>query len=122
MNPENKMTILVVDDDEVVGRVLSRVLTQQGHLVWQAQTARQAVASAREHSPRLALLDLCLPDGDGLDQRYDGVPLQRGLPARRLDLQLLRADFEAKPRRIDPAGRPAPARTARARRRPSPSS
>ena len=59
--------ILVVDDDEVVGRVLSRVLTQQGHLVWQAQTARQAVSRAREHSPRLALLDLCLPDGNGLE-------------------------------------------------------
>ena len=67
MNPENKMTILVVDDDEVVGRVLSRVLTQQGHLVWQAQTASQAMSRAREHSPRLALLDLCLPDGDGLE-------------------------------------------------------
>jgi CheY-like chemotaxis protein len=67
MNPENKMTILVVDDDEVVGRVLSRVLTQQGHLVWQAQTARQAVSRARERSPRLALLDLCLPDADGLE-------------------------------------------------------
>jgi CheY-like chemotaxis protein len=67
MNRENKMTILVVDDDEVVGRVLSRVLTQQGHLVWQAQTSRQAVASAREHPPRLALLDLCLPDSDGIE-------------------------------------------------------
>jgi CheY-like chemotaxis protein len=66
MNPENKMTILVVDDDEVVGRVLSRVLTQQGHLVWRAQTGGEAVATAREHPPRLALLDLCLPDSDGI--------------------------------------------------------
>src|SRR5205823_2068934 len=61
------MTILVVDDDEVVGRILSRVLTQQGHSVRQAQTAGQALASAREYPPRLALLDLCLPHGDGIE-------------------------------------------------------
>jgi CheY-like chemotaxis protein len=67
MTPENKMTILIVDDDEVVGRVLSRVLSREGHLVAQAQTACQAMATAREHPPRLALLDLCLPDGDGIE-------------------------------------------------------
>src|SRR5205814_4929330 len=67
MTPENQMTILVVDDDEVVGGVLSRVLTQQGHSVRQAQTVDQAVASAREYPPRLALLDLCLPHGDGIE-------------------------------------------------------
>ena len=67
MNPENKMTILVVDDDEVVGRVLSRVLSRQGHLVRQAQTAGQAMALAGEHPPLLALLDLCLPEGNGIE-------------------------------------------------------
>jgi CheY-like chemotaxis protein len=67
MSRENKLTILVVDDDEVVGRVLSRVLSRQGHPVWHAQTANQAMAMAREHPPRLALLDLCLPHGDGIE-------------------------------------------------------
>lgn len=60
------MTILVVDDDEVLGRVLRRVLVRQGYQVCLAASATQALELAREHRPQLALLDLCLPDGDGL--------------------------------------------------------
>jgi CheY-like chemotaxis protein len=67
MVSENKMTILVVDDDEVVGRVLSRVLHQQGHTVWRAESGEQALALARDHLPRLVLVDLCLPDIDGIE-------------------------------------------------------
>lgn len=60
------MTILVVDDDEVLGGVLRRVLVQQGYEVCLAAGAAQALELARQHRPQLALLDLCLPDGDGL--------------------------------------------------------
>lgn len=59
-------TILVVDDDEILGGVLRRVLARQGYHVCLAASASQAVELMREHHPRLALLDLCLPDGDGL--------------------------------------------------------
>src|SRR6266699_105119 len=61
------LTILVVDDDEIVGRVLSRVLIRQGHTVWLAASVAQALLLAETYHPRLALLDLCLPDGDGVD-------------------------------------------------------
>ena len=61
------LTILVVDDDEVLGGVLSRVLTRQEHIVWRAASAGQAQRLAGEHHPRLALLDLCLPDSDGIE-------------------------------------------------------
>jgi CheY-like chemotaxis protein len=60
------MTILVVDDDEVLGGVVRRVLVRQGYQVGLAAGAAQALELAREHRPQLALLDLCLPDGDGL--------------------------------------------------------
>ncbi|HMC89033.1 MAG TPA: response regulator [Gemmataceae bacterium] len=75
-------TILVVDDDEVLGQILSRVLAQQGFTVRRAITAAQALQVATQWPPRLALLDLCLPDGDG-------VELARQLQAANGDLVLL---------------------------------
>jgi CheY-like chemotaxis protein len=58
-------SILVVDDDVVLGEVVSRVLTRNGYSVVLANDGAQAVQAARQHQPRLALVDLCLPDGDG---------------------------------------------------------
>jgi two-component system, NtrC family, response regulator AtoC len=57
--------ILVVDDDEVLGQVLRRVLEGEGYTVFHATSATQALQLAQEVHPALALLDLCLPDGDG---------------------------------------------------------
>jgi DNA-binding response OmpR family regulator len=64
-------TILIVDDDEVLAQVLSRVLTRQGFTVCHASTAAQARRRVRDCNPGLALLDLCLPDGDGLELARD---------------------------------------------------
>jgi DNA-binding response OmpR family regulator len=58
--------LLIVDDDVVLGEVLSRVLTRDGHSVILANDEAQAVQAARQYQPRLALVDLCLPDGDGV--------------------------------------------------------
>jgi cobalt-zinc-cadmium efflux system membrane fusion protein len=63
----NDSTVLLVDDDEVLGQVLRRVLTRQGCQVVQAGSVAQALQAAREQCPRVALLDLCLPDGDGVE-------------------------------------------------------
>ena len=73
---------MVVDDDEVLGRVLSRVLAHDRHQVWRAASAGQAVWLARQHRPHLALIDLCLPDEDGLG-------LARHLRAEHPDLVLV---------------------------------
>ena len=59
--------ILIVDDDATLGSVLSRVLAREGRTILRAASAGQALEMAKQHLPRLALLDLCLPDGDGLD-------------------------------------------------------
>jgi membrane fusion protein, heavy metal efflux system len=60
-------TILLVDDDEVLSQVLTRVLSRQGYRVVQGTSVATAVQLAREHRPQLALLDLRLPDGDGVE-------------------------------------------------------
>ncbi len=74
-------TILVVDDDAGVRQVLGRVLTREGHTVLEAGDAAKAVALTEQHHPQLAVLDLCLGDGDGgelaghLHARQAGLPL-----------------------------------------------
>jgi CheY-like chemotaxis protein len=62
-----RVTVLVVDDDEVLGCVLGRVLAKEGYDVVRASSAGQACELAQRHRPQLALLDLCLPDGDGIE-------------------------------------------------------
>jgi cobalt-zinc-cadmium efflux system membrane fusion protein len=60
-------TVLIVDDDEVLSQVLRRVLTRQGFDVREAASVEQALQAVRERPPQLALLDLRLPDGDGVE-------------------------------------------------------
>jgi CheY-like chemotaxis protein len=60
-------TILVVDDDQVLGGVLGRVLARPGCVVLAAESGEQAWTLARLHYPKVGLLDLCLPDVYGLE-------------------------------------------------------
>ena len=60
-------TILLVDDDEVLSQVLRRVLTREGYRVVEAGSVAQALELTREDKPQLGLLDLSLPDGDGME-------------------------------------------------------
>ncbi len=59
--------ILVVEDDEPIGRGLRQVLQHQGHEVAWVRTGTDALAEAQNGPPDLVLLDLGLPDIDGLD-------------------------------------------------------
>jgi len=59
-------TVLVVDDDPHVRRFLRATLTGHGHVVFEATTVAEAIAAIAEHHPAIVLLDLGLPDGDGL--------------------------------------------------------
>src|SRR5258708_24957894 len=75
-------TILVVDDDEVLGQVLARVLGREGRTVVRARNAAQALQLADQQPPQLALVDLCLPD-------IDGVELAKSLRSRHADVPLI---------------------------------
>jgi two-component system OmpR family response regulator len=59
--------ILVVDDQPNIVDMLATVLTFHGFAVDTAATAAQAVERAAERDPDLVLLDVMLPDGDGVD-------------------------------------------------------
>jgi two-component system OmpR family response regulator len=58
--------VLVVDDDPEVGKLLSRYLTGQGLRVSVVENARDARAAVQDQTIDVMLLDLGLPDEDGL--------------------------------------------------------
>jgi len=61
-----RRTILIIDDDEVLSDVLSRRLQQQGFNAITADSGQCGLARARADQPSLILLDLRLPDADGI--------------------------------------------------------
>lgn len=59
--------ILVVEDDKVISSFLSAMLTNNQYNVINAATGQAAISLAASHCPDLILLDLGLPDIDGID-------------------------------------------------------
>ncbi|MBC8339437.1 MAG: response regulator transcription factor [Rhodospirillales bacterium] len=59
-------TILIVEDDEMVQAFLALHLENEGYDVFTAATGAQMISILSDEAPDLILLDLNLPDGDGL--------------------------------------------------------
>jgi two-component system KDP operon response regulator KdpE len=59
--------VLVVDDEPAIRRLLKTSLRPQGYDVAEAETGAQALAGVRDGEPDLLILDLGLPDMDGID-------------------------------------------------------
>lgn len=58
--------ILVIEDEPEIRNVLRVLLEAESYRVVEADTAMRAEIEARSHKPDLLLVDLGLPDGDGL--------------------------------------------------------
>ncbi len=58
--------ILVVDDDESVRKVLTAILEEAGYTVDAAKTGKEAVEKTRAKFYNLALIDIRLPDTEGI--------------------------------------------------------
>jgi two-component system, NtrC family, response regulator HydG len=63
----NKLSVLVLDDDVAVCRILNRILSEEEYQVSTSQTVKDAVAAIREKPFDAYVLDFRLPDGSGLD-------------------------------------------------------
>jgi two-component system KDP operon response regulator KdpE len=61
------MTALIIDDEIQIRRLLRLALESRGYLVREAETGRLGLQEAAFHRPDVVLLDLGLPDMDGLD-------------------------------------------------------
>ena len=72
--------ILVVDDDRATRTLLRRLLTTEGYAVDEAPDGHTAVAMVEAGAPDLLLLDVMMPDEDGLEvleglRRTSDVPV-----------------------------------------------
>ncbi|MBE0544982.1 MAG: PAS domain S-box protein [Verrucomicrobia bacterium] len=63
----DSVRILVVDDDAGIREMFCTALRTQGYEVWQAATAQAALQTARQERPELVLLDVQLPDLNGME-------------------------------------------------------
>ena len=99
--------ILIVEDDPAIRQVLRALLEGEGYRHIEAGTAARAEIEARSHKPDLLLVDLGLPDDDGLAvirriRAWSAVPIVV-LSARTMEEQKIAAldagadDYVTKP-------------------------
>ena len=67
MPPEITPTLLIVEDDRAVRTLLERTLSAPGRAVITAENGVQALKMLEENKPRVVILDLGLPDLEGVD-------------------------------------------------------
>jgi two-component system, sensor histidine kinase and response regulator len=83
MNIPRREMILIVDDQEENLRMVGNVLTMMSYEVSLAKSAEQAMQALSERSPDLILLDVMMPDTDGLtacrrikaEPRWEAIPV-----------------------------------------------
>jgi two-component system KDP operon response regulator KdpE len=63
----NGLRILVIDDERAIRRYLRTSLAGHGHEVWEAATGQEGLDLVLERRPDLIVLDLGLPDLDGVE-------------------------------------------------------
>ena len=66
VTPTKGATILLVEDDPMIAAMLRDRLGARGHTVWHAATGAEAEAIEKEVIPDLIIVDLMLPDANGL--------------------------------------------------------
>lgn len=62
-----KEKILVVEDEKSIAHFISTVLNNNGYEAMRARTGQEALSMVSSHCPDLIILDLGLPDMDGMD-------------------------------------------------------
>ncbi len=65
--PHSPATVLIVDDEPAIRRFLRTTLEVQGWATVEVEDGAAAVRAVRHHRPELILLDLGLPDRDGVE-------------------------------------------------------
>ncbi|HID4387322.1 TPA: response regulator, partial [Klebsiella pneumoniae] len=61
------INVLIIEDEHAIRRFLRTALEADGMRVFEAETLRRGLIEAATRKPDLAILDLGLPDGDGID-------------------------------------------------------
>jgi two-component system KDP operon response regulator KdpE len=80
MSTPPRRRVLVVDDEPQILRALRVILREAGFEAVPAETAEEALDRAAVHPPDAAIVDLVLPDGDGVEvcreiRRWSQMPI-----------------------------------------------
>src|SRR5919112_1691173 len=111
MSPTTDRPILVVDDDAKIVRLVRMYLERAGHRVVEASDGRSALSAIALEAPALVILDIMLPEVDGLAvlkavRRTDRTPViilsARGLTDDRITGLAAGAD-DSVPKPFSPA-------------------
>jgi len=76
----NKTTILVVEDEPIICNFIATTLSANDYKTIKCNTGKDAIALIPSHCPDIVLLDLGLPDMDGLEvlkevRQWSGIPI-----------------------------------------------
>ena len=79
MNPPQKPTVLIVDDDPDIRKMLVEMLALEGYPAETATNGREALDALAKGGPRVVLLDLLMPvvDGRGVIQQLQANAAER---------------------------------------------
>ncbi|OGF53426.1 MAG: hypothetical protein A2452_06345 [Candidatus Firestonebacteria bacterium RIFOXYC2_FULL_39_67] len=72
--------ILIVDDEQAVCNLLTRFLKKEGYETEIAKLGRDAITIFKEKNPALVLLDIGLPDINGIEVLKQMKEITRGIP------------------------------------------
>ena len=88
--------ILIVEDNEKNMKLLRDVLQFRGYRTLEATSAAQAIDLAVEHGPDVVLMDIRLPDADGVEAlgRLRTDPRTASMPVLAVTAQAMHADRE----------------------------
>jgi two-component system cell cycle response regulator DivK len=86
--------ILIVEDNDINLRLARDILQYHGFRTLEATTAADGIALASEYRPDLVLMDIRLPDMDGVSalQRLRAEPETKAIPVVALTASVLQAD------------------------------
>src|SRR5438094_3132744 len=62
-------TILVADDDSSIRSLLKQLLSDEGYAVVEATTGTEVVEKVKDSNPDLVIMDVRMPELDGIDPR-----------------------------------------------------
>jgi len=80
MDADRDRTVLLIEDEPEIRRFLRKTVPQHGYLLLEATSGRDGLSQAAARTPDLVLLDLGLPDFDGLQvikelREWSSVPI-----------------------------------------------
>jgi two-component system, cell cycle response regulator DivK len=91
-----RATILYIEDNEQNMRLIRKILTSAGYRVLEASTGLEGVAVAAREHPQVILMDINLPDIDGLEAtaRLKASPDLAWIPVIALTANVMHGDRE----------------------------